>query len=131
MSRRMDEGKLRSWRERLAKFESDGLSVAEFCRRQRIGPTQFYYWLRRVREAEVASDSQKANDGSRKGSARTSRATSGSHPVPARMEVYLGDSVRVSLPTDDPALVASVVHELRASSQPANAFELVDVVAER
>lgn len=69
MARRLDQGKLLSWQRCLAQFESSGLSVAAFCRKQEIAPAQFYYWSRRVREASVAAGSSEtgASDLSKEG----------------------------------------------------------------
>lgn len=36
------------WGQRIAAQQASGLSVAEFCRRERIQKSGFYYWKRRV-----------------------------------------------------------------------------------
>src|SRR5262245_18335488 len=37
-----------SWAERLARVESSGLSVIEFCRAEAIASQSFYYWKRKL-----------------------------------------------------------------------------------
>ena len=39
----------REWRERLKRFESSGLSIDAFCRKEDVGRSQFGQWLRAVR----------------------------------------------------------------------------------
>jgi hypothetical protein len=36
------------WEERVARQRRSGLSVAEFCRRERVHPVSFYNWRRRL-----------------------------------------------------------------------------------
>ena len=36
------------WEERVARQRASGLSVAEFCRRERVHPVTFYGWRRRL-----------------------------------------------------------------------------------
>ena len=38
----------RRWQQRIAAQQSSGLSVTEFCRRERINKASFYGWKRRV-----------------------------------------------------------------------------------
>ena len=40
------------WRERLARFERGGLTVAEFCRREGVSDPSFYQWRRRLQQGE-------------------------------------------------------------------------------
>ena len=71
MARVVDEVKLKAWRRRLADFESSGLSVAAFCRRENIGASRFYYWSGKVREAG-AEDSQASASGNGRAASRSS-----------------------------------------------------------
>lgn len=118
MSRGVDQSKLLDWRVRLANFESSGLSVAAFCRKQKIAPTQFYYWSRRVRESVGVVGSEKV--------------ASGDSPVDSsHVEVFIGDSIRVCLPTRDRALVSAVVQHLQATVNSASVFERIELVSDR
>jgi hypothetical protein len=51
MARRFDRVKLDDWRRRLARFGSSVLTVAEFCRRERVSLASYCYWSRRLGEA--------------------------------------------------------------------------------
>jgi len=56
MGRGVDRRKLASWRRRLARQEASGLTVAAFCRRERVSISLWKYWQRKIeREAPVAS----------------------------------------------------------------------------
>jgi hypothetical protein len=50
------------WRERLARFESGDLTVAEFCRREGVSQPSFYGWRKRVRQEWRAARSQEQQD---------------------------------------------------------------------
>ena len=56
MRRGADQGKLAAWRRRLARQKASGLTVAVFCRRERVSVSLWKYWQRQVeREASVVS----------------------------------------------------------------------------
>ena len=48
MARTVDAAKAREWRERLNRWRKSGLSVAEFCRRERVAEPSFYLWRQRL-----------------------------------------------------------------------------------
>jgi transposase-like protein len=115
MSRGVDQRKLLDWRLRLERFETSGLSVAAFCRKQKIAPTQFYYWTRRVREAGGVASSKKVGP-------------EDSPVVSSQVEIFIGDSIRVCLPSSDGALVSAIVEHLRATANSPSGFERIDLV---
>jgi hypothetical protein len=51
MARPKDPHLERLWRCRLARHSTCGLSIAEFCSRERITPSSFSYWKRRLAAA--------------------------------------------------------------------------------
>ena len=56
MGRGVDRRKLAAWRRRLARQEASGLTVAAFCRQERVSISLWKYWQRQVeREATVVS----------------------------------------------------------------------------
>ena len=93
------------WEDRVTRQHASGLSVAEFCRRERVHPVTFYGWRRRL-----------AGGSKRGASASTSRAflpielvTEGAPPTPAgagpMWEVLVGSLVsRVPRGLDDESL---------------------------
>ena len=103
MARSLDAGKLDAWRSRFARFEGSGLTVAAFCRKEKISPARFYYWSRRVRDAVTGYSQPSVDDGV---------TTSAS---PASVEVLLGEHMTIRLPATDPAWIASVLMNLQAS----------------
>jgi hypothetical protein len=120
MPRRVDEGKLLWWQKRLTKFESSGLSVAAFCRQQKIAATQFYYWQRRIREAAPVG-----NEFGMESAEKTAPVAQTSWA-----EVVVGESVRVRLP-QDPQLICAVAQALQASARAKPSFERIDVLSSR
>ncbi|GIW96486.1 MAG: hypothetical protein KatS3mg110_4527 [Pirellulaceae bacterium] len=78
--------KSREWTNRLSRFKNSGLSVAEFCRKERVSVATFYYWKRRLH-------------GPSSGSERPKATVSATHSVStARLASKLG-----SIPADEPA----------------------------
>ena len=56
MGRGVDQRKLAAWRRRLARQEGSGLTVAAFCRQERVSVSLWKYWQWQVeREATVVS----------------------------------------------------------------------------
>lgn len=53
-NRRRDLAKERWWREVLARRAASGLSVREFCRRERLGEASFYAWRRTLIQRDRA-----------------------------------------------------------------------------
>ena len=102
MAKRVDAAKRDDWRGRLAKFDSSGLTVAEFCRRENVSEARFYYWSKRIRRPDQPSGPRPV----------TSRADDQNESV----EVLVGDSIRVRMPSDEPAAVADLIRHLQAAT---------------
>ena len=52
-----DVEKRRAWAGRFARYRASGLSVARFCKQERVSPHTFYYWAKRLRTASSAAPS--------------------------------------------------------------------------
>ena len=52
MGRTADDSVAAVWAERLARQQRGTLSIAEFCRRERISPPSFYSWRKRLEQDE-------------------------------------------------------------------------------
>ena len=48
MGRKLSSGTEAVWRERLVRFDSGDLTVAEFCRREGVPNPSFYQWRKRL-----------------------------------------------------------------------------------
>lgn|SRR5208282_291789 len=44
-----DLEKRQAWAARFARYRSNGLSVASFCKQERLSENTFYYWAKRLR----------------------------------------------------------------------------------
>ena len=53
MGRTADGSVSAVWAERLARHRRSTLSIAEFCRRERISPPSFYSWRKRLEKDEL------------------------------------------------------------------------------
>jgi len=47
MARHVDQRKCSEWQQRLRRFEKAGLTVALFCKRERVSVPTFWYWRRK------------------------------------------------------------------------------------
>ncbi len=45
------------WRQRMDRQRASGLSIAEFCRRERVSSHSFHAWRRKFRQNNVSSPS--------------------------------------------------------------------------
>ncbi|MEO6331823.1 MAG: hypothetical protein ABIP09_04625 [Gemmatimonadaceae bacterium] len=98
MSRVPDLAKREAWERRLVEFERRGVTVAEFCARERVSVASFHQWRRKL-----ASSSEKvsaANDARR---AEPEIASGGVQFLP--IEITGQSSVEVLLPSGAKILV--------------------------
>jgi len=58
MARAVDAAKLRTWRKRLSRFRAGEWTVTEFCDREEVTTTSFYYWQRRLKENDRSRSPQ-------------------------------------------------------------------------
>lgn len=113
------------WRERVASQRGSGLSIVEFCRREKISAATFYAWKRRLRGSRPRVQGESAPRAQR-------RRTRGPAPrggfvqfplaVEAAIEVRFADGTLVSLPSGNLAALALTLNTLRAS-QPEGAAD--------
>lgn len=124
MARGLDLGKLAVWQQRMATFQSSGLTVAAFCRQEGITPARFYYWARRVRSAST-------DDGPRRSEQACSSITHSDSCGAPSVDLFIGSQVRVRLPASQVELIAAVVSSMTAApvqhSSPA-AFQRIDLI---
>jgi hypothetical protein len=51
MGRKLNSGAEAVWRERLTRFDSGNLTVAEFCHREGVSNPSFYQWRKRLKQS--------------------------------------------------------------------------------
>ena len=129
MARGIDLGKLEAWRRRLTTFQSSGLTVAAFCQQEGIGAARFYYWARRVRQADEVDKTEPSISAMRTSSSKVDGGDDG-----PSVEVFIGSQIRVRLPASEPELITSVISSVGAShadfgseNAPA-AFQRIDLI---
>ncbi|HEX4000847.1 MAG TPA: hypothetical protein VHX65_20030 [Pirellulales bacterium] len=96
-----DPGRERFWREALAQFGGSGLSVREFCRREKLGEPLFYAWRRTIAERDAAPSSENpatsrpaARRATAKGDRATVRSPSGGPALAPFLPVVMADEPR-------------------------------------
>ena len=61
MVRSLTKDQLLLWKDRIARHQSSGLSIAEFCRQESVSATNFYQWKRKFKGgAQLATRTMKA-----------------------------------------------------------------------
>lgn len=86
------EDRARIWRDQVRRQKESGLSVAAYCRRERISEASYYYWKRRLAET-----TEKANPESLD-SKRRFVAIDLPQSVRDKLEVVLRNGRRVVVP---------------------------------
>ena len=61
MARTVDRKKLAEWQRRFARYRASGLTVAAFCRRERIKAGRWKYWQRQVERLTTSEPRQTAS----------------------------------------------------------------------
>jgi len=59
MVRGCDVAKARLWRERLARFDDGGMTIAEFCGTEGVSTASFYAWRRKLATPQQATPRKK------------------------------------------------------------------------
>jgi hypothetical protein len=80
--------KREAWRQRLARHRVSQLSLAEFCRQERVSVKCFYYWKRRL--ADLAAAAQPP----------AFLPVRIAEPRPASLEIELPNQARLWVPVD-------------------------------
>ena len=109
MTRHADQNKRTEWIKRIARFEESGLSVAQFCRNERVSQACFYYWAKQVRKIDAGGRSLTRQHSSRP-------ETFVLEPERQFIEVFVADSVRVRMPATNMATVAELIGLLTRSN---------------
>lgn len=129
MAIRFDGVKCDDWRARLARFDSSGLTIAEFCRREHVSPARFYYWARRIRQRDnSAGEAINRSD--------ACSVTSRAEATDEYVEVVVGDSIRVRMPAGQPDAVAALVRHLQdaphttGASAATNRFQRIELTGQ-
>jgi hypothetical protein len=91
MARCVDPEKVRAWRRLMARFETSGLSVAGFCRREGVSLASFYYWRKRLAQVGwLAPGPYPADGGAGRHIGANARGARGPRLVAMRREDAVG-----------------------------------------
>jgi hypothetical protein len=101
MASRQDGRKRQEWEVRLERCRVSGLTVAQFCKRERVSLNTYYYWARRVRSASAKTPSPRSGNASWRGRRTVKQApTADGVPSAALVRFHWNGEVEVSVPAD-------------------------------
>jgi len=108
MARTVDRKKLVEWQRRFARHRASGLTVAEFCRRERIEAGRWKYWQRQV-ERLTANEPRRA----------ASRAVFQAVEIIPRRSVFLRfpGGATLEIPDDRIDLVRLAIERMATASE--------------
>jgi transposase-like protein len=106
------------WRDRVERQKRSGLSIAEYCQREKISAGSFYAWKRRLRTSR-SSVGRKTKPRGQLESARSRASTGGFVQFPltvkSTIEVHFADGTVLSLPSENLAALALTLKTLHAT----------------
>ena len=113
MSRLPSPQKRAEWRQRLRRFARSKLSVAEFCRQEKVSVPSFYQWRKRLADR----DSDKARQVSEPATFIPVQVT-----TVGRLHVTFPNGAKLELPAGDHELVKVSIESIaRAQTKPGDA----------
>lgn len=75
MTRKVNQVLWDEWRQRVKRQRESGLSIAEFCRREKVAPHSFHAWKRKLRQPESARGTSKSAAGAKRSGNRRAIVT--------------------------------------------------------
>ena len=101
MVSRQDVEKRRAWEVRFERFRASGLSVARFCKQERVSLHTFYYWVKRVGSNSARPSTSAAGNPPRRSRPSVKpAATTGRIANAAMVRFSWNAGVEVSVPAD-------------------------------
>ncbi len=101
MVSRQDVEKRRAWEVRFGRFRTSGLSVARFCKEERVSVNTFYYWAKRVGANSARPPTSGAGNAPRRSRpVAKPTAPAGRIANTALVRFSWGAGVEVSVPAD-------------------------------
>jgi hypothetical protein len=119
MTRRFDIQKRRQWEERFERHRSDGLTVADFCAKERVSVNTFYYWAQRVGSQPSrtrAARTGKAAEGLPKRRSPASALDRAAAASAGIVRFRLSAAVEVSVPANCLKAIRCLVQAIQRSS---------------
>ena len=109
MTRKVDSQKAVFWKERLGRFETASLTVAEFCAKEGCSRASFYQWRRKLRNGTIAARMQTKRSEEPSGEPFRPLSITLSPP---RVGIQFPGGTRLELAGEDHELVCAVVREI-------------------
>jgi transposase-like protein len=115
MGSKQSSGAEAVWRERLARFQSGDLTVAEFCRREGVSNPSFYQWRKRLGKRDRRARGVAQADRGTPDADRPSRFLPVNVSAATAAEIELPNGIKIRVPaTNAEALRTAIVagHEV-------------------
>ena len=103
-----------TWRERIRRQESSGLTIEQFCAQEGVARSKFHFWKRRFRLADTA-DRHPALASPPTFLPVTVRLLQHGPTEPPPIEADLPNGVRLRIPTADPRLACRIIRTVAAA----------------
>jgi hypothetical protein len=107
MSRTPDPNLQALWRQRIRQQDQSGLTIVQFCARERLSVASFHYWKRRLRLTELANRPQRPAPPAFL--PVTVRLVDRPADAPMPIEADLPNGIRLRIPTANPRLASHLV----------------------
>lgn len=133
MAKRLDDEKRLLWVQRLARFQSSGLTVVRFCEQERLSVASFHYWARRIRASNagrtepvgrVKVTNRRAPAGQLTETESSPRKAAGKNCA-SKIHFRVGRNARVSIPAECLDALRCVMEYLTADGGKQDAFRSV------
>ena len=126
-NRNRDAGRERFWRATLKRQAGSGLSVREFCRREKLGESNFYAWRRTIAERRQEKVTVRRDREANKRNGKARQPKSGPAFVPVAVNGHsdrdggivleLGGGRRLRFPeSTEPERLAAIVRALEVGA---------------
>lgn len=116
MARRASEAKRSEWVARVSRQASSGQSVSAFCKKELVSESNFYHWMRRLKDDRGSTRSSSKRVGSTRASATRQFVQLHTAPIAgsAPVEFTMANGTLIRIPSDQVAAVEVVAKAFAA-----------------
>ena len=109
MGRKQSSGAEAVWRERLARFDSGDLTVAEFCHREGVSNPSFYQWRKRLKQRKRQPKRHSRTGRAAPVKDRSSRFLPVNVAGLAEAEIEMPNGIKVRVPVSDAQVLRTAI----------------------
>jgi transposase-like protein len=105
------------WRDRLARFDSDSLTISEFCHREGVSSASFYRWRKRLKHRGRQSKPSSQAAGGSEVKAPSSRFLPVNVAGLTEAEIELPNGIKVRVPAANAAVLRTAIRAANEACQ--------------